>query len=221
MLILGLIVGWRLPWDRYFALEGITVEGGERINTAQVERLTGVHPPVSLWAIHTQQFRQKLLSVPWIKEAQVTKVYPHWLHISLQEREPYGIIALGSGKYRWVDQEGYLLESLNYPPPEPFISGVSIVETPRGARIAETGAREILRDFYRLDGRRLAGWRELRWRGNSILLISRRGWQALLPSRELSAHLSLLSRVLVALKADRAKPRRIDLRFSGEVTLGK
>lgn len=176
---------------------------------------------MSLWAVHTGQLRQRLLASPWIKDARVAKVYPHWLRISLQEREPYGIIALGPGQYRWVDQEGYLLESLNYPPPEPFISGVSTEETPRGTRIAEAGARGILRDFYRLDGQKLADWRELRWQGNSILLISRRGWQALLPPGELTAHLSLLSRVLVALAADGSKPRRIDLRFSGEVTLGK
>lgn len=195
------------------------MEGGERIKTAELTRLTGVRPQLNLLSIDTRQVRRQLLLSPWVQDATVRKIFPHRLRISLVEREPYGIVSVVGRGYLWVDQEGYVLSGLSQPPLGPFMSGVTLSSTPRGERLADAAAREVLLQFYRLDGRTLARLRELRWADSLIVLISREGWQALLPPRDLSAHLELLQRVLSTLSTEGSLPQGIDLRFDGEVTL--
>jgi hypothetical protein len=216
-----LIVGWRLPWDRYFALEQITVEGGERIQTAELVRMTGLRPQLNLLFINTAQIRRQLLLSPWIQDARIQKIYPHRLRLSLVEREPYGILSIAGRGTLWVDAEGYVLSPLSQPPVGPVMSGVELISTPRGERVSDPGARAILQQFFSWDGQTLARLRELRWQGNWMTLISREGWQALLPARDLNTHFELLQRVLATPDAQRSLPRSIDLRFDGEVTLGR
>jgi cell division septal protein FtsQ len=175
---------------------------------------------LNLLSLDSRQVRRELLLSPWVQDARVQKILPHELRISLVEREPYGIVLVPGRGYLWVDQEGYVLSVLSQPSVEPFISGITLASTPRGERLADATAIEILRQFYRLDGRALARLSELHWNGNSIALTSREGWQALLPPRDLSAHFELLQRVLSTLGMEqRSLPRWIDLRFDGEVTL--
>lgn len=196
------------------------MEGGERIKTAELAGLTGVRPQLNLLSLDSRRVRRQLLLFPGVQDAHVQKIFPHQLRISLVEREPYGIVLVPGRGYLWVDQEGYVLSGVSQPPLEPFISGMTLVSTPRGEQLADATAREVLRQLYRLEGRTLARLSELHWDGNSIALISREGWQALLPPRDLSAHFELLQRVLSTLfREQRSLPRWIDLRFDGEVTL--
>lgn len=205
----------------------ITVVGGEKIGTSQIREQSGLRVGQP-WDDAARRAAQRgLLEHAWIDEACVkAERSPQGLtvRISVSERNPFGIVALDAGGPFWVDREGFVLGQAEQPPGVPAVTGIDARLTPTGKRIAPRGAIRVVREFFSLPGRVLARFRSLRYRERDLVLEARAGWQALLPQGSLTQALDRLDRVRGALSSGDGhdgKWRTIDLRFDGEVIVGR
>lgn len=202
-------------------IEEIAVEGGERINASEVYAQSGLRVGISWNASARKSALQALRHLPQLKNVEIQTERTHRgrvrVRISLEEREPYGIMALEGRGLFWVDREGYLLSSLEAEPYLPVITGLNTLKTLRGERIASEDAIRILQEFYSLSGRTLSLFTELGIGEYHLEVSSREGWVALLPKEGLKLQLARLEAILAALGAE--DWRILDLRFEGEVII--
>jgi len=212
--ILAIII-WRLPWDRYFAIKTIVIEGGERITAETLQNLIDIRVGDSLLDVDLEAARQKLLSQVWIRDAKFSRRFlSRSLKVEIIEREPFGVV-FAKGRYLSVDREGFILERLKEKPPL-FVSGVETVETPRGERLKSDQSIKALQDFFSFDQAVLAQFTELRLNGdNEAVLLARAGFKVFLKVERLRESLRILERLLNTINA--SKYSYVDLRFEKEV----
>lgn len=211
------IISWRLPWDRYFAIKAIVIEGGERITAETLQSLIEIKVGDSLFDADLEAARRKLLNCIWIRDARLSRRFlSRRLKIEIFEREPLGVV-FAKGRYLLVDREGFILEQLK-DKPQLFVLGLETVETPRGERVKSDQAIRALQDFFSFDQPFLMQFTELRLgEEDEGLLLARAGFKVLLKVERLRESLRILERLLNTINA--SKYSSIDLRFSKEVIL--
>jgi hypothetical protein len=227
VLLLG---GWAWFSGAPPLIEGVTIEGGERISASQVRALSGLRIGQPWVASLRDRATRALLAANEIKRVRIEPEARGrgrvWLRIAIEEREPFGVVELPERGRFWADAEGYLLGPIQKDPELtlPVMTGVIAAPTPQGERIMPEAARRAFRAFFSLPGRELARFARLHFRGYDLELRTREGWTALLPVEGLSRHINRLLRVVEALERSLAGSSvwsRIDLRFEGEVTLAR
>ncbi|NVJ97386.1 MAG: FtsQ-type POTRA domain-containing protein [Alphaproteobacteria bacterium] len=94
--------------DAGFVLNDLQVEGVNRSKRADVLAALDVDDGVPLLTMDLELMRKQLESLPWVKEAKVTRVLPGGLHVSLTEREPFALWQK-EGKVRLIDGTGTVI----------------------------------------------------------------------------------------------------------------
>lgn len=79
----------------YFRTETIVVEGLSRLSRQTVIARAGLEPGDNLLAINLHLVRKRLLSHPWIAQAQVSREIPETLSISIKEHQPLAVVDMG------------------------------------------------------------------------------------------------------------------------------
>lgn len=77
--------------DAGFVLSDLKVEGVNRSKRSDVLAALDVDDGVPLLTMNLELMRKQLESLPWVKEAKVTRVLPGGLHVSITEREPFAL----------------------------------------------------------------------------------------------------------------------------------
>lgn len=139
---LALVVGGILMGLKYsgpalqtlLQIETITVEGGHHIDKQKVLELAKVKPGTGLHHIVTRTIKEQVESHPWVKEAEVTRVPFHELHISLVERVPAAVIRADSQNFL-ADREGHVLTKLGQVDDDalPLVTGIDFKGLMEGA----------------------------------------------------------------------------------------
>ena len=81
------------------------------ITTAEVAEVTGMHPDQNITGLDLPSLRQKLLTLPRVKEASVERRLPNHLLVRIEERRPAAWLASGKQKLRPFDSRGLLLDA--------------------------------------------------------------------------------------------------------------
>lgn len=115
-------------------IETITVEGGHHVGKQKVLELAKVKPGTGLHHIVTRTIKEQVESHPWVKEAEVTRVPFHELHISLVERIPAAVIRADSQNFL-TDREGHVLTKLGQIDDDalPLVTGIDFKGLMEGA----------------------------------------------------------------------------------------
>ncbi len=71
-----------------FPIKAITITGTRELTEAEILDMAGVGPRNSLVFLNVADVRTRLKSVPLIKDANVSKLYPNRLLIEIEERQP-------------------------------------------------------------------------------------------------------------------------------------
>lgn len=79
-----------------FAIEDVRVSGNDQTSEIDILQLLGLDGTTSLVALDVDQARRKLSELPWVRYAEVRKVYPRTIEVMLKEREAFGIWQNGS-----------------------------------------------------------------------------------------------------------------------------
>jgi cell division protein FtsQ len=123
----------------------VRVYGAERVPQQELISLAQITPGTSLFRIHVERVRMRIMQHPWIREALVRRLYPNELEVIVYERRPTAI--LESGTVYVIDNEGYILGQAT---PAEFAGLPRLVTRPLqapalGARISEPAVSAGLR----------------------------------------------------------------------------
>lgn len=105
----------------------ITVRGNERLSTGEVLALVDELRGKNILTVRLAEWRERILTSPWVEDATIRRVLPSTLEISVHERRPMGIGRLGTALYL-VDPRGVIVDEYgpNYADIDlPIIDGLS------------------------------------------------------------------------------------------------
>ncbi len=193
-----------------FPIEQVHIVGHERTKEKEIVARLGNIWDSSLISINTSDAKKKIEKLPWIKRAEVERVFPHGINIYVEEVEPVGRFVTVKGTYVF-DAVGKLIEKTKVG---------SFLDLPifdgEGAPNAASELRQILNSFDDIEPLvvRFSRVDQRRW-----TLVMHNGLQVFLPElpvrvalnrlRSLQAQHNILNRELAV----------IDLRLDDRVTL--
>lgn len=97
------VVGW--------GLNDITVEGRTKTSKEAILRVINLHRGDNILEIDLQELCEKVKSLPWIKEASVSRRYfPNTIHIAVKEKEIKAIWQYKNEFYP-IDEDGKIIEA--------------------------------------------------------------------------------------------------------------
>jgi len=90
-------------------IETIVVRGNEQMSSAEVLAvLTGLRGQSLLWT-NLEVWRHRLLSSPWVRDANLRRSLPSTIEVVVEERQPSGIARIG-GRLYLVDDHGVIID---------------------------------------------------------------------------------------------------------------
>src|SRR5215471_1788962 len=94
---------------RVFRVDRIVVSGTERLSNGEVlAALGGLRGESVVW-VDLDRWRQRLLDVPWIRDATLRRSLPATVDVTIVERQPVGIGRL-KGEMYLVDDRGVVID---------------------------------------------------------------------------------------------------------------
>jgi len=127
LLFAGLIgVLYVFGGSRFFQLRDVEVYGNRRLSQADVTQMVREVVPEGVWRVQIKKIRDRLKAHDLVEEAEVTRVLPDKIHVTIKEREPYTLARLAD-RLVCVDRNGVmfgneqLLRGTNIPP---IVSGL-------------------------------------------------------------------------------------------------
>jgi cell division protein FtsQ len=129
-LCLGLVVLYhQLLTSSLFCIKDINnieIEGAKRLSRSLLLEQAKVGPGASLLAIRPGQVERALMAHPWIAKAEVSRKWPHSLHLKIQERDPVALVQFGE-ELLYMDRQGMIFKPLSPGDPHnfPVITGLT------------------------------------------------------------------------------------------------
>lgn len=84
-----------LTQSDFFPLERMTIEGAQRLSQKEIIDRAGIHKGANILAVNLTAVRKKLISHPWIADAQVRREVPAGLWIRIREHQCAAVVDLG------------------------------------------------------------------------------------------------------------------------------
>lgn len=122
----------------------ITVRGNERLATGEVLALVAGLQQRNILTVRLDEWRERLMSSPWVEDATLRRMLPSAVEITVRERRPIGIGRVANGLYL-VDARGVIVDEYgpNYADLDlPIIDGLASV--PRDGAPAVDEAKAFL-----------------------------------------------------------------------------
>lgn len=74
-----------------FAIERVEVDGNVETSPIDIVQELGLDGHTSLITLDLDEARQSILNLPWVREADIRKIYPDVVDVKLSERRAFGI----------------------------------------------------------------------------------------------------------------------------------
>ncbi len=100
-------------------IRNIEIEGARRLTPEAILQMAHLGPDTNLLALRPGRAERALLAHPWIARAELTRKWPHRIHLTIQEREPVAMMKLGEELF-YVDRQGGLFKPLSAGDPHDF-----------------------------------------------------------------------------------------------------
>ncbi|WP_180901356.1 cell division protein FtsQ/DivIB [Martelella soudanensis] len=194
-----------------FAVEDIQISGNSETSEIVVLQNLGLEGAYSLQGVDIQAARGQLLNLPWVADADIRKVYPSTLKITLKERHPYALWQQEDGRLLMIERDGNIIGPLSAPKFRrlPLVLG-------QGGNVAAEDVEELLQEWPEL-GERVRAFKridERRWdlyldNGMIIKLPAQDSDAAIVRLRALENDRSILEREIAA----------VDLRLDDRVAI--
>ncbi len=110
LVVVGLISVYRaFASSSFFALREIEWQGVVRAPKDEMERALRERTSEGLWRADLRELRKALERYPWVREAEVVRLLPDKLLVTIHEREPIALVRRSTGALVWVDRDGVVL----------------------------------------------------------------------------------------------------------------
>lgn len=107
-----------------FDIKTITVEGNQKITSQEIISLSQISLDQNTFTIRLSQVEANIKEQPYIESVQVKRILPGEIAITVTEREPSFMIAMGNA-YVYLNNQGYFLEISETKLTLPMIEGYS------------------------------------------------------------------------------------------------
>jgi len=87
----------------------VTVRGNERLATGEILALVAGMKGRNILTVNLAEWRDRLLSLPWIEDAALRRTLPSTVEIQVRERRPVGVGRMATGLYL-VDARGVIVD---------------------------------------------------------------------------------------------------------------
>lgn len=94
----------------FFQIKKVETKGATRASVQDIQAV--VRRDVSetgVWRADLQAISQHLESLPWVRNAIVTRVLPDGIRVRITERQPRAVVRTSSGRFNWVDDDAVFL----------------------------------------------------------------------------------------------------------------
>jgi cell division septal protein FtsQ len=112
-LVAGLAL-WRavtlVAESRALEIAHIVLHGNDRLSRGEAMALVGDVHGQNILAVRLEDWRERLMTSPWVEDAVVRRVLPNTLDVLVRERTPMGIARLGRDLYL-VDHRGVVIDA--------------------------------------------------------------------------------------------------------------
>jgi cell division protein FtsQ len=222
VMIAGLagVGGWFLYNSPALSIRSIEVDGASTLSDETVRDVAGLKGD-SVFSADFEGARERLLALPLVKEAEVSRDLPNGAHISIVERLPWGVWQ-AAGQTYVIDGEGVILD-MAPPAGAPIIVQTDLPAEPLapGDRVDEGAvavARELVSNAEQTVGRRVLS---LEFSQASGLIASLSGdlRVAFGDAQGYDFKLAALFAVLERAQNEGRTVQRVDLRFGDRVAV--
>jgi cell division protein FtsQ len=109
LLLAALVAGavWVVFFSSYVTARGVEVTGNQTLGAGQVERAADVPTGTPLARVDLDAIQARVEALASVRRVEVTRSWPHTVHVAVTERTPVAVINLGEG-LRALDSEGVL-----------------------------------------------------------------------------------------------------------------
>lgn len=98
--------------SNYFKVKEIDIEGNDHYADQELMAYVSMYKGSNIFEVDKKEVEEGLLSqFYWLKEADLRKIFPNSINITVSERRPH-IIAYFAGDYFLLDREGVVLEKI-------------------------------------------------------------------------------------------------------------
>lgn len=126
-----LVVSWAALGSSLLDVDHIEVVGSSHVSPAGAVAAAGVSPGVPLMAVDPGQGAARLQAIPWVRRAEVRRLFPNRIRISLEERRPAAWAARPEGGFVLLDDTGrVLVEAPRRPEGLPEVTGMGSPPVP-------------------------------------------------------------------------------------------
>ena len=107
--------GYRLTAAAGLKVEDLQVTGRQRTSAAAIITAMAIKKGLPILRIDPEAARAKLLALPWVKDAEVSRQFPDTVAVYLTERQPLAVWQL-KGKFALIDGDGKVIPGMDVRP---------------------------------------------------------------------------------------------------------
>ncbi len=100
--------------SRLFIIKEIDLQGTKKASREELLRVLASYKTQSLWQLDLPAIRAAVEKNPWVLEAEVSRVLPDALRVTVHEREPIAPARTANNSVVWVDRDGRSLGELDF-----------------------------------------------------------------------------------------------------------
>lgn len=128
------LLGWA---DQFFEIQVTDVTGALRVSREEILALLDLEPERGLLSVDPEALEQVLKTHPWIRHAEVRRVFPKTLVVKIKEREPVAFLRT-EGRVFMLDREGAIISGQSGEPDGllPVLTGANYVDAVLGTPTA-------------------------------------------------------------------------------------
>lgn len=109
LLLAAMVAGsvWLVYFSSYVATRGVEVTGTRTLGDARIERTAEVPTGTPLARVDLDAIQARVEALASVRRVEVSRSWPHTVHIAVTERTPIAVLNLGNG-LQALDSEGVL-----------------------------------------------------------------------------------------------------------------
>ncbi len=107
--------GYRLTAEAGLKVEDLQVTGRQRTGADAILAAMDIEKGLPILRLDPESVRTKLLALPWVKDAEVSRQLPDTVALHLTERQPLAVWQL-KGKFSLIDGDGKVIPGMDVRP---------------------------------------------------------------------------------------------------------
>ncbi|HET7352034.1 MAG TPA: FtsQ-type POTRA domain-containing protein [Marmoricola sp.] len=98
---------WLVFFSPYVTAQEVRISGNDRVGRPRIERAARVPTGTPLARVDLASVTARVESIPAVRQARVSRSWPHAVHIAVEERVPVAVVDRGAG-LQALDRSGVL-----------------------------------------------------------------------------------------------------------------